>query len=243
MNKDIKIIREKFEYVKKLGYVKTHRKGNTGIGKTFEDLLGIEENNLSLPDFHKFEIKSQRFLTGSFITLFTKKPTHPENANNFLREKYGTNEDSRTHFNTLHTSFYATHYNSYKEKYCFKLNLNRQEKKLYINIKNQSTNKIVSRSIYYTYDDLKKALEKLNYLFVVYANTKKENATEYFHFTKAKIFLNLSFSKFLNQLEKGNIQYDIRIGAYPDGKIHDHGSGFRVKRDVLDYLYKTNLEL
>ena len=43
-------IRE-FEKVKALGWIKTHRSGPTGVGKTLEDLLGIPENNLDQPDF------------------------------------------------------------------------------------------------------------------------------------------------------------------------------------------------
>jgi hypothetical protein len=31
----------KLKKIKQMGYVKTHRSGNTGIGKTLEDLLGI----------------------------------------------------------------------------------------------------------------------------------------------------------------------------------------------------------
>lgn len=30
--------------IKKMGYIKTNRAGNTGIGKTLEDLLEITEN-------------------------------------------------------------------------------------------------------------------------------------------------------------------------------------------------------
>ena len=30
---------------------KTHRKSDTGIGKTLEDLLGIKENNIASPNF------------------------------------------------------------------------------------------------------------------------------------------------------------------------------------------------
>jgi hypothetical protein len=32
--------------IKGMGYVQSHRKGDTGVGKTLEDLLGITENNL-----------------------------------------------------------------------------------------------------------------------------------------------------------------------------------------------------
>ena len=43
-------IRE-YEKIKAQGWIKTHRSGPTGIGKTLEDLLGIPENNLDEPDF------------------------------------------------------------------------------------------------------------------------------------------------------------------------------------------------
>ena len=38
----------KLEEIKSRGYIKTHRPGPTGIGKTLEDLLGILENNIGI---------------------------------------------------------------------------------------------------------------------------------------------------------------------------------------------------
>lgn len=61
----VKIIKE-FNRIKDLGFIKSNRSHNTGIGKTFEDHLGVIENNDRLPDFAGFEVKSQRALT-SFI--------------------------------------------------------------------------------------------------------------------------------------------------------------------------------
>lgn len=57
-----------------VGYIKTHRKGNTGIGKTLEDILGITENNVQGPDTGNIEIKSARRSSSSPLTLFTKEP-------------------------------------------------------------------------------------------------------------------------------------------------------------------------
>ena len=37
---------KKLREIKEMGYIKTHRAGDTGIGKTLEDLLGIKENNI-----------------------------------------------------------------------------------------------------------------------------------------------------------------------------------------------------
>ena len=36
----------KFNEIKNMGWIRTHRAGNTGVGKTLEDLLGIDENNI-----------------------------------------------------------------------------------------------------------------------------------------------------------------------------------------------------
>ena len=41
---------EKLKEIKEMSYVKTHRAGTTGIGKTLEDLLGIKENNIPGPN-------------------------------------------------------------------------------------------------------------------------------------------------------------------------------------------------
>ena len=48
-------------------------------------------------------------------------------------------------------------------------------------------------------------------------------------------------------LEEGLIMYDVRIGAYKTGikkgKTHDHGSGFRIKRENMHILYKQTEEI
>jgi len=40
-------LKEKFEFIKNLGFVQSKRNGPTGIGYTFESLLGIGENKLT----------------------------------------------------------------------------------------------------------------------------------------------------------------------------------------------------
>lgn len=65
---------QKFLKIKNKGWVKSHRKHNTGIGKTFEDLMGISENNDESADFEDIEIKTQRKGSNSKVTLFTKAP-------------------------------------------------------------------------------------------------------------------------------------------------------------------------
>ena len=53
-NKDFII--SKFKEVKSLEYVPSNRANNTGIGKTFEDYIGVVENNLDEPDLAGFDL-------------------------------------------------------------------------------------------------------------------------------------------------------------------------------------------
>ena len=243
-NKD-KII-SKFRAVKKLGFVKSRRRNNTGIGKTFEDYVGVVENNIDKPDLFGFEIKSHREIAQSYITLFTKSPSFPKGANSYLKEKFGTPYEDNPNLKKLHTSMFANKSNSYGGKYAFQLINDKKKRSVFIAVFSLKTKKIVDCSCGYTYDDLEKVMrKKLKNLFYVTAETKKDKKkTEYFWFNKAEIYDTPSFAKFLNMLDKGLIMYDIRIGSYHSGenygKAHDHGSGFRISEKNLNKLYSNN---
>lgn len=64
----------KFNEVKNMGYIKTMRKGSTGVGYTFETLLGKNENTYQKPDFAMFEIKTLRESSKRNIHLFNATP-------------------------------------------------------------------------------------------------------------------------------------------------------------------------
>ena len=83
-------VKFEFERIKNLGFVKSNRINNKdgGIGNTFEDYLGVSENNLRDPDFEGFEVKTQRQITSSYITLFSKSPSFPKGTS--LIKKYLT---------------------------------------------------------------------------------------------------------------------------------------------------------
>ncbi|MFH1732344.1 MAG: MvaI/BcnI family restriction endonuclease [Planctomycetota bacterium] len=68
---DLESFKTKFSKIKQKGYVRSARRGPTGVGKTLEDLLGIDENNIALPDMGTVELKAHRSGCQSMITLFT----------------------------------------------------------------------------------------------------------------------------------------------------------------------------
>lgn len=63
--------------IKKQNWVKTVRNGNNGVGLTLEWLLGIEQNELEIPDYNGIELKAKRYKSHSYTILFSCTPTGP----------------------------------------------------------------------------------------------------------------------------------------------------------------------
>lgn len=240
----IKKFQSDFLKVKKMGWVRSHRSHNTGIGKTFEDVIGVKENSSQSADYmDSLELKSQRDFTGSMITLFTKSPDHPPLANSFLRETYGTTSDSDPRMKIIHTTVSGSRYNTYKEKIGFKLEVDEKENKVFILVKDLKTGEILDHSIYYNFDTIRPLVEsKCRNIAYIEAETKTENGQEFFKYNSAVLLTNCSFSKFIEAVKQGIILYDIRIGVYKSGtskgRTHDHGSGFRIKKADIGKVFK-----
>jgi hypothetical protein len=67
---DLSTLKKELQKIKKFGFVPTHRTGDTGIGKTLEDLLNIKENNIPLHDIEGVaELKAYRKSAKSMLTL------------------------------------------------------------------------------------------------------------------------------------------------------------------------------
>jgi len=236
----------KIKQIEKMGYVKSHRTGSTGIGKTLEDLLGITENNIAGPDFETYELKSARKKSVSMLTLFTKAPL-PEGANKKLLEVFGYRQRKipRDHRQLslsgeeideskipledkeLHSTVDSVNPNSVG------LKLEIKGKKLYIG-NDQGV------EAYYDNDTLKKAFEKKYHkLIYVLADHKRERGNEYFWFNEAYLLDGFGFERFSELVREGKLKVDIRIGHYQDGRLHDHGTGFRILPKYLPQCFKT----
>ncbi|WP_139943039.1 MvaI/BcnI family restriction endonuclease, partial [Fulvimonas soli] len=196
-----------FNKVRDMGFTESRRSNSTGIGKTFEDLIGVAENNAKEPDLHGFEIKSQRNLSGSYVTLFTKSPTMPKSANTHLRMSYGSFDSEHPDVKVLHTSIFHGRYNTHTAGAKFSLRVNRQESKLYVLVQRDDGTK--DDSVYYSFDNIKNALAKIENLAFVSADTRRNaEGKEEFNFTSAIIYYDfISFENFLDLVEEGVIMY------------------------------------
>ena len=213
-----------YKKIKNMGWVKTHRSGPTGVGKTLEDLLGIKENNLDEPDFGEYELKSCRKNSQSMLTMFTKSPQPPK-SNSYLLEKYGYS--SNTYDNdekVLHATLTAERFVPIADT-GKALKIVCDDEKIYIASKDGAEN------VFWDRHGLKRAFEKKYKNKFVYAKAQSREAgeNEEFYYEEAYELSGFDYDAFVKMLESGKIFVDLRIGQYLDGRTHDHGTGFRIR--------------
>lgn len=229
---------EKFRKIKEMGWIKTHRSGNTGIGKTLEDLLGIQENNIQAPDFGIYELKSARKNSTSMLTIFTKSP-EPQRANELLRQKYGyCSAAYKNNEKVLHSTLNAVKFTPIANT-GDALKVTCMNDKIHIESKNNGI-----EQIYWSRNALKKIFEKkLQQIVYVKAESRGSGKNEEFWYNEAYLLGGFNWDSFVELLEKGKIYIDLRIGQYPDGRIHDHGTGFRIQQKDFDLLFQKREKL
>lgn len=239
--------------IKEKGWIKNARKGNVGgIGNTLEDLLGIKENNLPIPNAAEWELKCQRIDTCSLTTLFHIEPS--PRALKFVPQifllLYGwKHQEAGEKYPENEMSFRQTIHGQARSDRGFMVVVDRKERKILISFDANSVSERHSEWLnsvkervglgelnpqpYWGFDDLfHKAGTKLLNCFYVQAEVKKINGEEYFNYSKILMLQKLSLDKFLKAIEEGYIlvDFDARTG-------HNHGTKFRLRQDKMPELY------
>lgn len=245
---------EKLKEISEMGWVSNARKGNHGgIGNTLEDLLGIEENNLPIPNAAEWELKAQRINSSSLTTLFHIEPS--PRAIRFVPQillpKYGwAHKEDGQKYAKGEMSFRQTIHGLNRSDRGFMVKVDRSEKKVLISfdakavdirhknwldsVKNKVGLKELDPQPYWGFDDLEhKAGTKLLNAFYVQAEVKVERKKEFYKYTKVMMLQKFNFEGFLKALEGGMIlvDFDARTG-------HNHGTKFRMRQDALPMLYE-----
>lgn len=245
---------EKLKEINAIGWILNARGGNHGgIGNTLEDLLGIQENNLPIPNAAEWELKAQRLNSSSLTTLFHIEPS--PRAIGFvpkiLLPKYGwQHKESGKKYANGEMSFRQTIHGLSRSDRGFVVKIDRTEKKILISfdagavdirhadwlksVKKQAGLKELDPQPYWGFDDLEhKAGTKLLNCFYVQAEVKKENGEEYYRYSKVLMLQKFNFEGFLKAIEEAKIlvDFDARTG-------HNHGTKFRMRQDCLPMLYE-----
>lgn len=244
---------EKLKEIKSMGWIKNARPGNVGgVGNTLEDLLGIKENNLPIPNAAEWELKTQRIDTTSLTTLFHIEPS--PRALKFVPKilllKYGwPHEEAGIKYPKKEMSFRQTIHGNSRSDRGFKVVIDHETRKVLISFDSKSVSekhaewlKSVRERVgldeldpqpYWGFDDLfHKAGTKLLNCFYVQAQRKREKGEEFFLYSKISVLEKFSLEKFLKALQKGTVEvdFDARTG-------HNHGTKFRLRQGRLPDLY------
>lgn len=250
---------KKLKTIKRMGWIRNARPGNAGgVGNTLEDLLGIEENNLPIPNAAEWELKAQRSNTTSLTTLFHMEPS-PRALKfipNILLPKYGwSHQDAGGKYATNEMSFRQTISGRDFSDRGFKVVIDRDQRKVLISFNEamvaahhsewlDSVRRRVGLSElnpqpYWGFDDLfHKAGTKLLNCFYVQAESKIESGIEFFWYNRIMQLEGFSIEQFLAELENNNIlvDFDARTG-------HNHGTKFRLRQNCFPNLYSRQVEL
>lgn len=247
---------QKFKEIESRGWIEepTRRKKNDGaVGNLLEDLLGIPENNLPIPNAAEWELKAQRAETSSLVTLCHQEPS-PRAAKlvpELLLPYYGwPHSEAGKKYPQDEMSFRATLNATTFTDRGFKVFVNRQEERVEIIFDSSKCDKQkhaqwlsqVNAKVglgplatlpYWGFNDLyTKVGTKLINCFFVQAETKSEGRAKYYHYNNVLMLKRVDKDKFIDAIEQGviYIDFDARTG-------HNHGTKFRIKNKDIPMLY------
>lgn len=239
MEHEIIKLKEEFIKIKEKGWIKSLNRGSNGIGFTFESLLGIPKNELEIPDYNGIELKARRYSSTSYIILFSSKPEgkyyHEVER---IKDTYGYPHSKFKQYKVLNNSVYCNKLNKIGQKYYFKLDVDRTQRKIYLLVYDKNK-RLIERDVYWDFDILEEKLyRKLRLLAIIKAYSKKDKDWEYFKYNSINIYYLKNFEKFIQLIEEGviriNFKLNIKTKGDRIGQIHDHGTSFDIlEQDIL----------
>ena len=240
--------------IRNKGWIPNARHGNAGgVGNTLEDLLGIAENNLPIPNAAEWELKCQRRNTSSLITLFHMEPS-PRAIRfvpSILLPKYGwIHQEAGTRYTANEMSFRQTINGKNRTDRGFGIIVDRKSRKVVVSFDSKSVSSRhndwlesvekraglgeLTPQPYWGVDDLfHKAGTKLLNCFYIIADVKREKGREFFRYSTIMMVQKFSLERFLAAIELGNVlvDFDARTG-------HNHGTKFRLRQEAFPSLYE-----
>lgn len=231
-----------FEKVKNKGWIKSLRKGDTGIGYTFETLIGKKEENLPISDYGAIEIKTTRKYSRKRIHLFSAVPDgdylFPIKR---ILDTLGYPDKEQPKYKVFQMGFNGKSFSNigYYKKGIIKINYN-QKKIDFVVLKSNGYNIEIniSWSFQLLYQRLYLKLKKLAYIT---AESKFKNGEEYFYYSSLRMYKLKNFTTFLKLIEIGDIEIRFSIGVFKSGKregqIHDRGTCFSISEKNIDKLF------
>lgn len=234
-------LKNKLKIISSKGYIPTLRAGDTGVGQTLEQELGLTENNDSAPDLGSLgELKARRSKQNSLISLVS--------INRCIEwgSRCGCLYDAITYFGKERTD----------GEFVLNLSLNFKGKTEIVNEERGFTAKIWGNKIrfygteqwmspgYFFSIDLNKAYELYENKFEsglisVDADTMGTGVHEKFHYKSAYRYSFLNVQRLVNLVKNGLIKIDFRCRTRGGlgGGVRDRGTVLRIYPKDVGHLY------
>lgn len=246
----------KLKAIREQGWIQSTRssKNDGAIGNTLEDLLGIKENNLPLPNAAEWEIKAQRVGNKSLTTLCHLEPSPQalKMVAGLLLQQYGwAHKKAGTEYPITERSFRQTiHAHGYSDRgFIVQVDPALQRIAVSFNhtqvaLRHAGWLRQIEQQVglgelepqpYWGSHDLEHKLgTKLHNTFYAEAEVRRVQGIVEFRYIRFFILQGFALERFLAGLQKGMVyvDFDARTG-------HNHGTKFRVRANYLPQLYAT----
>lgn len=227
----------KFDEVRNRGWVDSLREGDTGIGYTFETLIGVKENNDQKADFRGIEIKckgtKEGFASNSTkINLFQAGPSWTVKANSkeLIRILGKPGEDG------LHTCY--SQVTVTPNNLGLLLDVLSAQSKI-------DLRKNMNALGYWSFAQLAGRLaEKHSRTVFVKADVRKSKTATRYAYQELVYCDKPSIERFVELVEKRNIVFEFTMSEKANGTVRNHGYPWRlIRAEFLDQLFAFQIKL
>lgn len=218
------------------GYVPGVKHGDTDVGMTLENLLGIKPNADKAPDYKGIELKTSRKLGKAVASISkNKKVTLFTNTPDWKRSKFDA-------LGILKTFGYVE--NGRLQLYCTVSNITNPQG-LYLDAHNEidlinkaKTDKYTGDVAVWALDVLKARLaEKHHETFWVQASSRVIDGKEYFQYDFVRHTRKPNTVNLASLFDAGIITLDYAMHIKPSGGVRDHGYLFRTTSDKFPHIF------
>ena len=242
MIEDLITLKEKFKKIKNKGWVESMRKGTTGIGYTFEKLIGKEEDDFPIPDYGSIEIKTRYKNSKYPISLFNATPDgdylFPMKR---LYKRFAFPQNGNIMYRVFYANMSANHDTYAGKNYKFRLIVNRKKEEIRVIASSNATG-IIDTEVSWSFKFLKEKLErKLKYLALIKAEAHNNFEKQFFWYYDINFYMLKNFNTFINLIEDGTIKVVFMLGCYKTGpkkgQMNNHGASFDIAEEDLEKLF------
>jgi hypothetical protein len=228
---------EKFDLLKGQWF-KSQRSGDTGVGYTFETLMGLKENNDKTADFRGIELKTKRIKedgskTVGKVNLFQQGPQWRDltmKAIDRIRA-IGLKND-----NGLHTCY--SQITTLPNNLLLRINVSQSTKQIELLKADQSIG-------YWLHATLqKRLLEKHGRAAFILARTRSTKTGETFCYEQMIYCEQPSMQNFLKLLAENQLVFEFAMSEKKSGDVRNHGYPWRLVREsLLDQLFAVKVKI